>query len=72
MTTRTIDLRLTGRVSIGKSGDVRVFYELLRMKSTDFAYDGMQFGTGTEQLPTLERAPDYTVHLVGVSFGYRF
>jgi hypothetical protein len=72
VTTRTIDLRLTGRVSISKSGDVRVFYEMQRMKSTDYAYDGMQFGTGTEQLPTLERAPDYTVHLVGVSFGYRF
>jgi MtrB/PioB family decaheme-associated outer membrane protein len=72
VTTRTIDLRLSGRVSVGKAGEVRVFYEVQRMKATDYAYDGMQFGTGTEQLPTLEQAPDYTVHVVGVTFGYRF
>jgi MtrB/PioB family decaheme-associated outer membrane protein len=72
VTTRTIDLRLTGRVSIGRAGELRVFYDFQRLKATDYAYDGMQFGTGTEQLPTLEQAPDYTVHVVGVTFGYRF
>lgn len=70
--TRTLELRLTGRINLSKSSNVRVFYEYQRMKSTDYAYDGMQFGTGTEQLPSLERAPDYTVHVVGVSFGYQF
>ena len=72
VTTKTIDLRLGARVSVGKSGEVRVFYEVQRMKATDYAYDGMQFGTGTEQLPSLEQAPDYTVHVVGLTFGYRF
>ena len=72
VTTKTIDLRLGTRISVGKSGDVRVFYEVQRLKATDYAYDGMQFGTGTEQLPTLERALDYTVHVVGLTFGYRF
>jgi hypothetical protein len=72
VSTRTLDLRVTGRVSVGKSGEMRVFYEVQRLKAADYAFDGMQFGTGTEQLPTLERAPDYTVHLVGLTFGYRF
>ena len=72
VTTKTIDLRLGARVSVGKSGEVRLFYEVQRMKATDYAYDGMQFGTGTEQLPSLEQAPDYTVHVVGLTFGYRF
>jgi MtrB/PioB family decaheme-associated outer membrane protein len=72
VTTRTLDLRLTGRVSLGKSADLRVFYELQRLKATDFAYDGLGLGTGTEQLPTLEQAPNYTVHVVGLSCGYRF
>ena len=72
VTTRSIDLRLSGRVSVGKAGEVRVFYEVQRLKATDYAYEGMQFGTGTEQLPTLQQAPDYTVHVVGVAFGYRF
>jgi len=72
VTTRTLDFRLTGRINVANSGEVRAFYEVQRLKATDFAYDGMQFGSGTEQLPTLERASDYTVHVVGVSFGYRF
>lgn len=72
VTTRSIDLRLSGRVSVGKAGEVRVFYEVQRLKASDYAYEGVQFGTGTEQLPTLQQAPDYTVHVVGVTFGYRF
>jgi len=72
VTTKTIDLRLGTRITVGQSGELRVFYEVERLKATDYAYDGMQFGTGTEQLPTLERAPDYTVHVVGLTFGYRF
>jgi MtrB/PioB family decaheme-associated outer membrane protein len=72
VTTRTLDLRLTGRITVGKSGDIRVFYEFQRLQARDFAYEGMQFGTGTEQLPTLEHSPDYTVHVAGVAFGYRF
>lgn len=72
VTTRTLDLRLMGRISLGKSGDMRLFYRYERMKSTDYSYDGMQFGTGTEQLPTNEQPWNYSVHVVGVSFGYRF
>jgi MtrB/PioB family decaheme-associated outer membrane protein len=72
VTTSTLELRLTGRLSIGKSGAMRVFYSLQRTKNVDFAYDGLQFGTGTEQLPTNERAPDYTIHVVGLSYAYRF
>jgi hypothetical protein len=67
-----LELRLTGRLSIGKSGALRLFYSLQRTKNVDFAYDGLQFGTGTEQLPTNERAPDYTIHVVGLSYAYRF
>jgi hypothetical protein len=32
----------------------------------------MQFGTGTNYLPTNEQAPDYTVQAVGVSYIYSF
>jgi len=72
VTTRTLDVRLTGKINVTRSADIRVFYEFQRLKSTDYAYDGMQFGTGTEQLPTLELAPNYTVHVVGLTFGYRY
>ncbi len=72
VTTRTLELRLTGHINLSASADMRVFYLYQRMKSSDFAYQGMQFGTGTEQLPTLEQAPNYSVHVVGLTFGYRF
>ena len=72
VTTRTLDVRLTGKINVTRAADIRVFYEFQRLKSTDYAYDGMQFGTGTEQLPTLELAPNYTVHVVGLTFGYRY
>jgi len=32
----------------------------------------MQFGTGTNYLPTLEQAPNYTVQVVGVSYQIAF
>jgi len=38
----------------------------------DFAYDGLQLGTGTEQFPTNELAPNYTVHVVGAYYSYQF
>ena len=72
VTTDMLELRLTGRLSIGKSGALRVFYSLQRTQNTDFAYQGLQFGTGTEQLPTNEQAMNYTRHVVGVSYAYRF
>ena len=43
-----------------------------RLKSTDYAYDGMQFGTGANYLPTLQHAPNHTVHVIGVSYVARF
>ena len=44
-------------------------YELYqRLKSTDCACDGMQFGAGTNHLPALEQAPDKTVPVIGVSY----
>jgi hypothetical protein len=32
----------------------------------------MQFGTGTNYMPTLEKAPSYTVHVAGLSLIYIF
>jgi len=37
-----------------------------------FAYQGTQFGTGTEQLPTLEQPFAYSVGAFGISYLHRF
>jgi hypothetical protein len=47
-------------------------YEYARTKVEDFAYAGQQLGTGTEQLPTLEQAPNYVVQVVTLYYRYRF
>jgi hypothetical protein len=70
--TRTFDVRLSGRYAVTQSSDVRLVYEYARTKVDDFAYQGLQFGTGTEQLPTLQQAPDYVVQVVALFYRYRF
>lgn len=70
--TRTFELRLSGRYAVSPASDLRLVYEYARTKIEDFAYDGLQFGTGTEQLPTTEQAPNYVVQVVALYYRYRF
>jgi hypothetical protein len=72
VTTRTFGIRLTGRFAISRSSDMRLSYAYQRSKAVDFAYDGMQIGSGTEQMPTNEQAPNYAVHVVGLYYSHRF
>jgi long-subunit fatty acid transport protein len=65
-------LKLSGRYTIDKSQAVRVGYSYWHMKSTDYAYDGMQYGGLSNVLPTNEQAPNYSVSAVGVSYIYTF
>jgi MtrB/PioB family decaheme-associated outer membrane protein len=69
---RTFELRLSGRYALTPSSDVRLMYEYARTKIEDFAYEGLQPGTGTEQMPTLEQAPNYVVQVVTLYYRHRF
>ena len=42
------------------------------MMSSDWLYLGMQYGTGTNYLPTIEKAPNYAVSVGGLSLVYAF
>jgi hypothetical protein len=72
VTTKTDEVRLNVAYAINKSSGVRFFYWYQRLTSTDFAYDGMQYGTITSVIPTSEKAPNYNVSVVGISYLYRF
>ena len=72
VTTNTVTLRLTGNYLLDKASSVRAFYSYSRLTSTDYMYDGYQYGTGTNYLPTSQQAPNYTVNLVGVSYLHKF
>jgi len=72
VTTNTLEVRIGGRYEIDKASAVRVGYTYSRLKAVDWAYNGMQFGTGTNYLPTNEQAPNFTVHVIGAAYAYSF
>jgi MtrB/PioB family decaheme-associated outer membrane protein len=72
ITTDTTEVVLNGRYNIDKKSAVNVRYLYGRMKAVDWAYDGMQFGSGTNFLPTNEQAPNFHAQAIGVSYLYKF
>jgi len=68
--TTSSELRLDGRDAVGKGRVLRLSYSYLRMKSSDWQYEGMQTGTGTLSgvLPTNEQPFNYKVNVVAFSY----
>jgi hypothetical protein len=67
-----IRVRPSATYALSKSASLRAFYMFQRLMATDWAYAGMQFGTGTNYLPTNEKSPSYGVHAAGFSVMYTF
>jgi len=72
VTSRLLEIRLRAQLALTRSSLLNFVAQYQRLRSTDFAYQGTQFGTGTEQLPTLEQPFNYSVGVIGVSYLYRF
>ncbi len=72
VTTKTIELRLGAKWKLDDSRSLRLGYLYQHMSSVDWAYDGLQFGGLAGILPSLQQAPNYTVHTVTVSYIYNF
>jgi hypothetical protein len=70
--TDTTELVLDGRYAITPKSTVHVRYIYAHMKTNDWAYDGYQFGTGTNYLPTNEQSPNLRAQAIGVSYVYKF
>jgi MtrB/PioB family decaheme-associated outer membrane protein len=70
VTNNTIELRLVAQYNIDKKSAVRFMYMFGQLRSTDYAYDGMQYGTITSVLPTNQTAPNYNVSVFGLSYVY--
>ena len=70
--TKTLALRISGQYAINKDSGLSVTYMFQRMTSNDYMYTGFQYGTGSNYLPTLEQAPNYTVHVIGVAYRVNF
>ena len=74
VSTDTVDFRLNGTYAVGSRQSLRIVYDYMRMRSADWAYDGMQIGSGTPSgvLPTQETPFNYGVHVIGVSYVIAF
>jgi hypothetical protein len=70
--TDTNELRLRADYAMSAREKVRIVYFYSQLKARDYAYDGMQFGTLSGVLPTLETAPRYVEHVIAVSYSRQF
>lgn len=72
VTTETVELRLDGEYHINKNSGLHMFYGFKHLKYGDYAYDGMQLGSMTTVMPTLEQAPNYSIHVIALTYQRRF
>ena len=72
VTNNSIELRLVAQYAIDKASSLRFGYGYGHLKSTDYAYDGTQYGTITSVMPTNMTAPSYSVSVFGLSYAYKW
>jgi MtrB/PioB family decaheme-associated outer membrane protein len=70
---RFITLKLTGNYQVNKNGKVAVGYLYSKLDSSDYYYNGLEYGyTPNRVMPTNEQAPDYSVNVLTASYIYSF
>ncbi len=67
-----VSVRPTATYKVSKSASLQGFYWFQKLMASDWAYLGLQYGTGTNYLPTTEKAPSYLVHVAGLSLNLEF
>ncbi|HET9669375.1 MAG TPA: MtrB/PioB family decaheme-associated outer membrane protein [Casimicrobiaceae bacterium] len=70
--TKTLDLRLAAQYALDRNSAIRLLYWYEHLRSNDYIYAGMQFGSLTNVIPTNEQPFHYNVHVIGVSYIYRW
>jgi len=68
-----LSLKITGIYALNKQSKVSVAYLYQELDSNDYFYNTYQYGyTGLRVMPTNQAAPNYSVHVVGLSYIYNF
>lgn len=67
-----ITITPTAQYVFKKAVTLKAFYLFQKLMSSDWIYLGMQYGTGTNYLPTNESAPKYNISAGGLSLVYVF
>jgi hypothetical protein len=68
----TTEIRFKADYALSAASTLRFAYLYADLSSSDYAYEGMQFGGLAGVLPTLESSPNYTIHVVALSYAHRF
>lgn len=68
----SLTLRMAAKYVLSANSSLRMVYTFSRLRSADYAYGGMQFGTLTAVMPTAEQPFDYTVNVIALSYLYAF
>jgi hypothetical protein len=64
-----IQLNLNGKYKLDKNSKVALGYQIQRMRSNDYYYNGLQAGsTPSALMPTGQQAPNYTVSVIAASY----
>ncbi len=58
--------------AISKSASLQGFYWFQKLMASDWIYQGLQYGTGANFMPTNEKAPGYAMHVAGLSLNWAF
>jgi len=67
-----VSVKPSATYAISKWANLQGFYWYQRLMSSDWRYQGLQYGTKTNFLPTSEVAPSYVVHVAGLSLTWVF
>lgn len=68
-----LTLKLTGNYQVNKSGKVALGYIYQKLNSSDYFYNGEQYGyTSNRVIPTNLQAPNYAVNVVTATYIYTF
>jgi hypothetical protein len=66
------EFRLKATYTLNAVSKVRLAYIYAHLQSSDYAYEGMQFGPLSGVLPSGEQAPVYVVHVIALSYARQF
>jgi MtrB/PioB family decaheme-associated outer membrane protein len=71
--TKVLTVKLTGNYLVSKSGKITMGVIHQRMTSSDYFYNGEQYGyTPNRVMPTNLQAPNYSINVVAASYSYLF
>ncbi len=68
-----LQFKLTGKYKLSKASRLSLGYIFQQMESSDYYYNGLQYGfTPTRLMATNQQAPNYTVNVLAAAYSFNF